>query len=114
MLGIPNLNLVYEDAWCSIFIHDVYADHDNHDLLVVHVDVIKTGKKSVLAHYLEAIDGVFDALREKGRTEVEAWVCTDEEIRFAQFFGFDEFIGELTVNKQTCLPSVFRLKKDLT
>lgn len=110
MLEIPNLNVVYEDDLCTVMIHDIAGEGE---LLVVHVEVIPTTKRSVLQHYYEVIEGLFDQLRARGRTEIEAWVNTDEEIRFAQYFGFDEFMGELMVNEQPCLPAVYRMKKRL-
>lgn len=111
MLEIPNLNVVYEDDTVTLLVHDIAGEGK---LLVVHADVIPTTDRDVLGHYLDIIDTLSEQLKERGHTEVEAWVNTDEEIRYAQFFGFDEFLGELTVNGQTCLPSVFRLRKRLT
>lgn len=110
MLGIPNLNVVYEDDLCTVLIHDIGGEGK---LLVVHVEVLPTTNRKVLAHYSDVINGLFDQLRERGIPEVEAWVNNDEEIHYAQFFGFDEFLGELTINEQVCFPSVFRLKKRL-
>jgi hypothetical protein len=109
-LEIPNLNKVYEDNYCTVYIHDVYG---NQDLLVIHTDVIATKKREILEHYFEVIESVFDALRERGVKEVEACVSEDHEIRFAQFYGFDQFIGQLTVHGRETVPAVFRLKKEL-
>lgn len=111
MLGIPNLNEVYKDDLCTVYIHDVYGDNS---LLVVHVDVVKSTKREIIQHYFDVIEGLFDALRAKGVPEIEAWVSSDEEIKFAQFYGFDQFLGELMVNGQSNIPPIFRLKKDLT
>lgn len=91
-------------------IHDIAGEGK---LLVVHAEVLPTTNRKILDHYLEVIDTLFDQLRERGIEEVEAWVNNDDEVHYAQFFGFDEFLGELTVNEQTCLPSVFRMKKRL-
>lgn len=110
MLGTPGLNKVYEDETCTVYLHDVYG---NGDLMVVHVDVIKTVSRQVLDHYRDVIESLFEALRARGREEVEAWVSTDKEIRFAQFFGFDEFLGQLMINGRETLPEVYRLKRKL-
>jgi hypothetical protein len=110
MLEIPNLNVVYEDEYVTVLIHDIGGDGT---LLVVHVDIIPSTNKELIKHYFDVIGAIFDKLKEKGVKEVEAWVNTDEELRYAQFFGFTKFLGELTVNGQTCLPSVFRMKRKL-
>ena len=81
---------------------------------MVHAEVLDSTKREILGHYLDVVDTLFKQLKEKGVTEVEAWVTTEEEIKYAQFFGFDEFIGELTINQQTLLPPVYRLRKRLT
>lgn len=110
MLETPNLNKVYEDNYCTVYIHDVYG---NNDLLVVHVDVVPSRKREVLNHYFDVIESVFEALRARGIKEVEAWVSEDHEIRFAQFYGFDQFLGQLTIHGRETVPAVFRLKKEL-
>lgn len=109
-LGTPNLNKIYEDEYCTLLLHDVYG---NNELLVFHAEVLKTTNREILNHYFEVIENVFEALREKGVTELEAWVCEDHEIRYAQFFGFDKFTGQLQVNGMDTIPAVYRLKKDL-
>ncbi len=81
--------------------------------LVVHVDVVKTKDREVLDHYYEVIEGLFDRLRARGIKEVEAWVSEDHEIDFAQFYGFDQFLGQLEIDGKETLPPVFMLKKDL-
>lgn len=111
MLGIPNLNTVYEDDTIAVLIHDIAGEGK---LLVCHAEVVPKASKELFLHYMEVMDELFASLKAKGVEEIEAWVNTDEEMKYAQFFGFDEFVGELTVNGQTCIPSVFRLKKDLT
>ena len=110
MLGIPNLNTVYEDDLVTLMVHDIGGEGS---LLVVHAEVIPTTNREVLEHYMEVLDTLFEQLRARGVTEIEAWVNDQTEIDYAQFFGFDEFLGELTVNEQTCIPSVFRLRKRL-
>lgn len=110
MSGIPNLNVIYEDDLCTCYIHDVYG---NGELLVFHADVVKTTDRKVLAHYHEVMANIFDALREKGLTEIEAWVVTDQEIKYAQYMGFDQFLGELVVEGRPTTPTVYRLKKEL-
>jgi len=111
MLGIPNLNLVYEDETGKVYIHDIDGKGE---LLVVHAEVIPTTNRAILGHYLEVMDTLFEQLQDKGVKEVEAWVNSDEEMDYAQFFGFNEFLGELTINEQTCIPSVYRLRKRLS
>jgi len=110
MLGIPNLNTIYEDEYCAVLLHDINGEGK---LFVLHADVIPVVTRPLMEHYMEVMDNVFEALKAKGLKEVEAWVNTDEELKYAQFFGFDEFLGELTINEQTCLPAVFRLKRTL-
>jgi hypothetical protein len=110
MLGIPNLNVVYEDETGAVLIHDIEGKGE---LLVVHAEVLPTTNREILGHYLEVMDMLFEQLKERGITEVEAWINSDEEMRYAQFFGFDEFLGELMVHDQPCMPSVFRLRKRL-
>lgn len=110
MLGIPNLNLIYEDDTCGVYIHDVEG---NGRLLVFHADVIPVANHRLMQHYLTVVDSLFVALKERGLKELEAWVNTDEEMRYAMFFGFTEYLGELTVNGQPCLPQVHRLKVNL-
>lgn len=79
----------------------------------MHAEVLPDLTKSLLLHYIEVVDTLFTALKEKGVLELEAWVNTDEEIHYAQFMGFDQFLGELYIHGQPCLPGVYRLKKDL-
>lgn len=110
LLETPNLNKVYEDELCTVYVHDVYG---NLDLLVVHVDIIPTTDRKVLSHYFDVIESLFEHLRAKGVKEVEAWVCEDNQIRFAQFYGFDQFLGQLTINGRETTPIVYRLKKEL-
>lgn len=109
-LEIPNLNTVYEDEYCTVFIHDIEGKGE---LLVIHVDVVKTVNRKILNHYFDVIESVFEALRARGIKEVEAWVSTDEEMRFAIFYGFTEQLGQLTVNGRETLPEVYRLRKEL-
>lgn len=109
-LEIPNLNKVYEDDLCTLYIHDVYGDNS---LLVLHVEVIQEAKKSLMLHYHEVLENLLNALRERGVKKLEAWMNTDEQIRFAQFFGFNEFLGELMVNGQHVFPPVYRLSREL-
>lgn len=111
MLGIPNLNEIYKDDTGAVYIHDIGGEGK---LLVVHVDVLPKLNRKIITHYLEVIDNVFKQLKERGIPEVEAWVNTDEEMHYAMFFGFDEYLGELTVNEQLCFPTVHRLRKRLT
>ncbi len=111
LLGTPNLNKVYEDELCTVFIHDLQFEGERK--LVVHVDVVKETKRETLEHYYDVINGLFDALREKGVKEVEAWVSEDHEITFAQLYGFDEFLGQLEINGRETLPPVYMLKKVL-
>lgn len=108
MLEIPNLNTVYEDEVCSCVLHDVKGDGT---LLVFHADVLPVAKKSLLSHYLDVVESIDQALQERGLKELECWVCSDEEIKYAGFFGFTEMLGELLVNKQHCFPAVYRLRK---
>lgn len=111
MLEIPNLNTIYEDETCAVLLHDIAGEGK---LFVIHADVIPEARRELLEHYMEVMDNVFEVLKQKGLTEIEAWVNTDEEIRYAQFFGFSEMLGELTIHGQLCIPTVYRLKKDLT
>jgi hypothetical protein len=110
-MGIPNLNKVYEDELCTVFVHQVQLE--GQDKLVVHVDVVKDRSRETLQHYYEVIEGLFDQLRERGIKEVEAWVSEDHEIDFAQFYGFDQFLGQLIVDGRETIPPVFMLKKEL-
>jgi hypothetical protein len=110
MLEIPNLNTVYEDDTVTCYIHDIGGDGK---LLVFHAVVIPSLSLALLRHYQNIVDQIDVALQDKGITEIEAWVNTDQEIRYAEFFGFTEMIGELTVNQQLCFPSVYRLRKSL-
>lgn len=110
MLGIPNLNTVYEDDTCAVLIHDIAGEGK---ILVCHAEVIPSTNRELLMHYQDVMENLFKQLKERGVEELEAWINDDDEMKYAQFFGFNEFIGELTVNGQTCLPSVFRLKRKL-
>lgn len=110
MLEIPNLNLVYEDETVTCLIHDVKGDQS---LLVFHALVVPGADRARLRHYDEVMFEIDEALRARGLTEIEAWVNTDEEIHYAGFFGFTDYIGELTVNGQRCFPQVHRLRKRL-
>lgn len=109
-LGTPNLNKVYEDNHCVVLIHDIHGDGSR---LVVHVEVEKDTKRELLQHYYDVIEGLFDALRQRGIKEVEAWVSEDHEMDFAQFYGFDQFMGQLLVDEKETTPPVFMLKKEL-
>lgn len=110
MLEIPNLNKIYEDDYITLFIHDIGGEGK---LFVMHADVVPSANRKVLAHVMEVVDKTFDALREKGLTEIEAWVNTDEQIHYAQFMGFNEWLGELTINGQRPFPVAYRLRKKL-
>lgn len=110
MLGTPNLNKIYEDDICSFYIHDVYG---NGELLVLHCDVIPSRKREYLEHIFDVVESIYEALRAKGVKELEAWVSEDHEIRFAQFYGFNEFLGQLYVKGRPTVPEVYRLKKEL-
>lgn len=110
MLEIPNLNVIYEDEYVTCLIHDIAGEGK---LYVFHADVIPTTDRKLLQHYRNVMFKIDDALRAKGLTEIEAWVNTEEEMRYAAYFGFGEYIGELTVNRQRCLPEIHRLKKRL-
>lgn len=110
MLETPNLNKIYEDNLCTVYIHDAYGDGS---LLVVHTDVVASKKREILDHYFDVIESVYEALRAKGVKEVEAWVCEDHEIRFAQYYGFDQFLGQLMIKGRETVPAVYRLKKEL-
>ena len=107
---IPNLKVIYKDDKCTCYLHDIY---ENGELLVFHADVIKSTDRELLSHYQEVMKNIFVALKEKGLPEIEAWVVTDDEIKYAQFMGFDEFLGELTIEGRPCTPTVYRLKKEL-
>lgn len=111
MLEIPNLNVVYEDETVTCYIHDIAGEKK---LFVFHAVVIPSTDKKLLNHYLTIVDSLDEALKERGFKELEAWVNTDEEIRYAMFFGFTEYLGELTVNGQTCFPQIHRLRKTYT
>lgn len=102
---------MYEDELCSVYLHDL--ELEGRRRLVVHVDVVKNNDRETLDHYYDVIETLFDQLKERGIKEVEAWVSTDEEIDFAQFYGFDQFLGQLMVNERETIPPVFMLKKEL-
>lgn len=110
LLETPNLNVVYEDDIITAYIHDVYG---NQELLVLHVDVVQSKKREILDHIFDVVESIFENLRARGIKELEAWVCEDHEIRFAQFYGFDQFLGQLTVKGRETVPIVYRLKKEL-
>ena len=93
-----------------MYLHAPYSDDS---LLVIHTDVVASKKREILDHYFDVIESVFEALRARGYKEVEAWVCEDHEIRFAQFYGFDQFLGQLTIHGRETTPAVYRLKKEL-
>lgn len=110
MLGIQNLNVVYEDDSVTCIIHDVKGDGS---LLVFHANVVPSVNRKLLKHYDQVMFAIDEGLRGRGIKEIEAWVNTDEELHYAGFFGFTEYVGELTVNQQRCLPTVHRLRKIL-
>jgi hypothetical protein len=60
MLGIPNLNVVYEDETGTVLIHDIEGKGE---LLVVHVEVLPTTNRKILGHYLEVMDNLFEQLK---------------------------------------------------
>lgn len=93
-----------------MWIHDIEGKGE---ILVVHVDVIKKRSRKLLDHYQDVIEGLFNQLRARGIEVVEAWVATDEEERFATYFGFDYFT-DLTVNGRPTTPVIRRLAKELT
>lgn len=109
-LEIPNLNKIYEDDTVECYIHDVYS---NGELLVFHADVQKSLNKDLLLHYRDVMQEIFAALKQKGVKELQAWVVTDKEIKYAQFMGFDQFLGELTIGNRPIQPPVYVLKKEL-
>lgn len=110
MSEIQNLNKVYEDETATVYIQDVYQDGS---LLVLHVDVIPTTNREVLEHYGNIINSIYVTLAEKGVPEIETWCQTDEQIRFANHFGFDEMLGELTIDGETLFPPLYRIRKKL-
>lgn len=109
-LEIPNLNTVYEDDKFTLMIHDIEGKGE---LLVLHADIVKPVTKTLMNHYWDVVQALFEELQKRGIKEIEAWVSTDEEIRFAAFFGFNDMMGQLLVNGRETLPPVFRLKKEL-
>lgn len=110
-LGTPNLNKIYEDDLCSLYIHEL--EFNGERKLIFHADVIKTTNRDHLNHYYEVIEAFFEALRRKGFKEIEAWVSEDHEVDFAQMYGFDQFLGQLFIDGRETLPPVFMLKKEL-
>lgn len=107
-LGIPNLNKVYEDDKCTVLLFKYGED------LLVHVDIVQTSNKEYIQHYYEVIETLFEQLRERGIKEVKTWVREGKEMDFAQFYGFDQFEGELMFyGKMTLDPTFYVLKKVL-
>ncbi len=102
---------MYEDDLCTVYLHQL--ELEGKERLVVHVDVVKENSREVLDHYYDVIESLFEQLRKRGIKEVEAWVSEDHEISFAQFYGFDQFLGQLMVDGRETLPPVFMLKKEL-
>lgn len=78
-----------------------------------HALVIPSTDRKLLNHYSEVVFEIDEALKAKGLESIEAWVNTDEEIHYAGFFGFTEYLGELVVNGQRCFPQIHRLRKTL-
>ncbi len=109
--GIPNLNVVYEDDLCTVLLHRMVRD--DKERFIVHVDVLKTTKREILDHYYDVIESLFQGLRDRGVTEVETWVREGAEMDFAQFYGFDQFLGEIKFGEETLFPPAYILKKDL-
>lgn len=79
----------------------------------MHAEVMPKLDRKLLQHYVEVVHTLFDELRKRGVKELEAWVNTDEEIHYAQYMGFDEFLGELYIHNQPVSPAVYRMKKRL-
>ena len=82
-------------------------------ILVLHADVIPTTNRKILNHYRNIISSLDDQLRSKGVTEYEAWVMTDEQMRFAAFFGFIPTGEELSFNHQKWIVPIYKMKKEL-
>jgi hypothetical protein len=108
MLEIPNLNVAYEDETGTVLIHDIGGEGQ---MLVVHAEVIPTTNRSVLLHYRDVINAMCEQLKSKGINHVDAWVLTDEQIRFAQFFGFEPTGEEITIMGQTNFTPIYKMVK---
>lgn len=111
MSGIPNLNKVYEDETGTLYIHDIGGEKQ---IFVLHAEVIPTTNRKVLSHYRDIIELLYANLAERGVKEIEAWVLTDEQIRFATHYGFHLTGKEITLEGVEFIDPVYQMKKDLT
>lgn len=84
----PSLNLVYADPDGSA---SMYLIDSGDGELHVHVDVKGEITKSRLKHFEEVFLAMVLGLIERGLDHIGTWVqSTPEQIRFAEFFGFEE------------------------
>lgn len=110
MSEIPNLKIVYEDDIITLILHDIHEDQSR---LVLHAEVVKSTNREVLQHIYTVVETLCESLKDKGFEELEAWVSEPEEIRFAQYFGFNKFVGQLQVNGMDTVPKIYILKRAL-
>jgi hypothetical protein len=105
-LETPNLNVVYSDDTGDLLLHNFDTE------LVIHVDVIPTVNRSILEHYAVVLNTLFEQLKERDIPSVKAWVLTDEQIRYAVFFGF-QLTGKEIKLKGYYGPTIYELEKVL-
>lgn len=108
-LEIPNLNTVYEDDTGELLLHNVKGDGS---LLVLHADVIPTIDRRILEHYAVILNSLCEQLSQKGFPSLKTWVLTDEQMRYAVFFGFVPTGNEVTIEGYFG-PPIYEMEKVL-
>lgn len=91
-------------------IHDIGGEGK---MFILHVEVLPFVNRKILAHYLEVISALEKQLKDRGQDHIETWVLTDDQIRFAEFYGFRLTGEEITINGQRNFQPIYQMMKEI-
>jgi hypothetical protein len=98
MLEIPNLKRVYEDETGELWLFKINEDY------TLHAFVQDCTKLSLMKHYRTIMIELCDQLKAKGIPALKTWVQTDEQYKYAMFFGFEPTGNEIQILGYTGMP----------
>ena len=100
--------MVYTDDLCDIYLLDLGKDN-----ISIHVFVLPTVDRKTIVHYRTVLSELLVALKDKGLSVLKAWAQTDEQYRYAMFFGFKPTGNEVTILGYAGDP-IYELEMELT
>jgi hypothetical protein len=104
-LGIPNLNLLFEDDDGAAVCHEFDGKY------IIHSEFRKEITKELLKKAMEVSFMIDNAFRERGITELYTWAENDKQHRYNQFLGYFPTGNEVKIDGYD--NSIFEYKKDL-